>query len=94
MYSIRAKHSREPELKDLINHVDKETALVSDPMFFKEAVEQFWIQEMSKLIREEGLEAMQSEEESKNKPDKDTKKDKCVCALLVMILMSAVYLWP
>ena len=49
---------------------------------------------MSKLIREEGLEAMQSEEESKNKPDKDTKKDKCVCALLVMIFMSAVYLWP
>ena len=41
MYSIRAKHSREPELKDLINHVDKETALVSDPVFFKEAVEQY-----------------------------------------------------
>ena len=41
VYSIGAKHSREPELKDLINHVDKETALVSDPMFFKEVVEHY-----------------------------------------------------
>ena len=41
VYSIRAKHSREPELKDLINHVDKETALASNPMFFKEAAEQY-----------------------------------------------------
>ena len=41
MYSIRANHSREPELKDLINYVDKETALVSDSLFSKEAVEQY-----------------------------------------------------
>ena len=41
VYSIRAKHLREPELKDLINYVDKETTLVSDPLFFKEAVEQY-----------------------------------------------------
>ena len=40
VYSIRAKHSREPELKDLINYVDKETALASDPLFSKEGVEQ------------------------------------------------------
>ena len=38
VYSIRAKHSREPELKDLINYVDQETTLVSDLLFFKEAV--------------------------------------------------------
>ena len=62
--------------------------------FSRKLLSSIWIQEMSKLIREEGLEAMQSEEESKNKPDKDTKKDKCVCVLLVMILMSAVYLCP
>ena len=41
MYPIRAKYSREPELKDLINYVGRETALVSDPLFSKEAVEQY-----------------------------------------------------
>ena len=41
MHSIREKHSREPELKDLINYVNKETALVSDPLFSKKAVEQY-----------------------------------------------------
>ena len=41
MYSIRAKHLREPELKDLINYVDKETALVSNPLFSQEPVEQY-----------------------------------------------------
>ena len=40
-HSIRAKHSRELELKDLINYVNKETALVSDPLFSKKAVEQY-----------------------------------------------------
>ena len=34
MYSIRTKYSEEPELKNLINYVDKEK------MFSKEAVEQ------------------------------------------------------
>ena len=38
-----------------------------------------WIKELSRLIREEGLEAVQSEEESKNRQDKDTnEKDKHV----------------
>ena len=41
VYSIRANHSRGPELNDLINYVDKETALVSDSLFSKEAVEQY-----------------------------------------------------
>ena len=40
VYSIRAKHSKEPELKGLINYVDKEITLVSNPLFSKEAVEQ------------------------------------------------------
>ena len=43
MYSIRAKHSREPEFKDLITYVDKETAVVSDALFSKEAVEQYLV---------------------------------------------------
>ena len=38
-----------------------------------------WIKELSRLIREEGLEAVQSEEELKNRQDKDTnEKDKHV----------------
>ena len=41
VYCIRAKHSREPQFKDLINYVNKETTLVSDPLFSKEAVEQY-----------------------------------------------------
>ena len=41
VYSIRAKHSREPELKDLMSYDDKETASVSDQLFSKEAVEQY-----------------------------------------------------
>ena len=41
VYSIRAKDSREPELKDLINYVDKEAALVSDPLFSEKAAEQY-----------------------------------------------------
>ena len=39
MYSITGKHSREPELKDLINYVDKGTVLVKGPLFLKESVE-------------------------------------------------------
>ena len=39
--SIRVKHSREPQHKDLINHVGKEIALVSDSLFSKEAGEQY-----------------------------------------------------
>ena len=84
MYSIRAKHSREPELRDLIKYVDKETALVSDLLFSKEAVEQYSDKRDIKVDnrRRVGSYEIRSEEESKNKPDKDTKeKDKCVmCA--------------
>ena len=81
VYSIREKHSREPELKDLINYVDKETALVSDPLFYKEAVDQY-LDKTDVMVdkrRRVRSYAISSEEESKNKPDKDTKeKDKCV----------------
>ena len=41
MCFIRAKHSRKLGLTDLINFLGKETALVGDPLFFKEAVEQY-----------------------------------------------------
>ena len=71
MYSIRAKHSKEPELKDLINYVDKETALVSDPLFSKEAVEQHLDKRCLKVEKRWRVRsyAMKSEEELKNKPD-------------------------
>ena len=39
--SIIAKHSRETEFKDLIKYVDKDTTLVSDSLFSREAVEQY-----------------------------------------------------
>ena len=81
VYFIRAKHSREPELKDLINYVDKETAFVSDPLFSKEAVEQYLDKRDVKVDKRRRVRsyAIRSEEESKNKPDKDTKeRDKCI----------------
>ena len=81
VYSISAKHSREPELKDLINYVDKETALVSDPLFSKEAVEQYLDKKDVKVDKRRRVRsyAIRSEEESKDKPDKHTKqKGKCV----------------
>ena len=80
VYSIRANHSRGPELNDLINYVDKETALVSDSLFSKEAVEQYLDERDLKVDERWRVRsyAIRSEEQSKNKPDKDTKKDKCV----------------
>ena len=81
VYSIRAKHSGEPEFKDLTNYVDKETALVSDPLFSKEAVEQYLDKRDVKVDKRRRVRsyAIRSEEESKEKPDKDTKeKGKCV----------------
>ena len=80
MYSIRPKHSREPEIKELINYVDKETALVSDPLFSKETVVQYLDKREVKVdkIRRVRSYAMKSEKELKEKPDKGTKeKDKC-----------------
>ena len=76
MYSIRAKHSREPELKDLINYVDKKTALVSDPLFSKEAVEQYLGKSNVKVDKRRRVRsyAIRSEEESNDKQDKDTKE--------------------
>ena len=47
--------------------------------FPRKLLNSIWIKELSRLIREEGLEAVQSEEESKNRQDKDTnEKDKHV----------------
>ena len=81
VYSIRAKHSREPELKDLINYANKGTTLVSDPLFSKEAVEQYLDKrdiKIDKRIRVRSY-TIRSEEQPKNKPDKDTKgKDNCI----------------
>ena len=76
VYSIRAKHSREPELKDLINYVDKKTALVSDPLFSKEAVEQYLGKSNVKVDKRRRVRsyAIRSEEESNDKQDKDTKE--------------------
>ena len=41
VYSIRSRQSREPELSDLINFIDKETILVNDPLFSREAVDYY-----------------------------------------------------
>ena len=81
LYNIRGKHSREPELKDLINYADKEIALVSDPLLSKEAVEQYLDKRDVKADKRRGVRsyAIRPDEESINKPDKDTKeKDKYV----------------
>ena len=74
VYPIRAKYSREPELKDLINYVGRETALVSDPLFSKEAVEQYLDKRdvMVDKTRRVRSYAIRSEEKSENKLDKDT----------------------
>ena len=45
----------------MINYVDKETALVSDPLFSQEAVEQYLGKEDVKIDKQEGLETMQSD---------------------------------
>ena len=96
VYSIRANHSRGPELNDLINYVDKETALVSDSLFSKEAVEQYLDKRDSRMMREEGLEAMQSDLKMNQKINqiRTQKRTNVSCVLLVMILMIAVYLCP
>ena len=39
LYYINGKHLRKPQFKDPIKYVDKETALVSDTMFCKKALE-------------------------------------------------------
>ena len=39
LYYIKGKHLRKPQFKDPIKYVDKETALVSDTMFCKKALE-------------------------------------------------------
>ena len=81
MYSIRAQHSREPEPKNLINSVDKEADLVSDPLFSKEAFEQYLDKRDAKVDKRRRVRiyTIRPDEEPKNKPDKDIKgKDKCI----------------
>ena len=39
--TIRRRHKREPDLTDFIHFVNDETLIVSDPIFSKEAVEQY-----------------------------------------------------
>ena len=65
MYYINGKHLWQPELKDLINYVDKETALVSDPMFSKEAVEHYLDKTDIKVDKRRGVRSyeIRSEEE-------------------------------
>ena len=97
MYSTRAKHSREPELEDLISYVDKETALEVIHCFPRKLLSSIYIKEMSRLIREEGLEAMQSdlrENQRRNQIRTQKRRRNVSCVVLVMILMIAVYLCP
>ena len=72
---------REAEFKDLINYIEKVTALVSDSLFSKKAVEQYLDKRDVKIGKRRRVRsyAIRSEQESKEKPDKDTKeKDKYV----------------
>ena len=39
--AIRKKYKREPGMIDFIQFVNDQTVIVSDPIFFKEAVEQY-----------------------------------------------------
>ena len=59
------------------------TALVSDLLFSEEAVEQYLDKRDLKVDKRRRVRsyAIRSEEESKIKPDKDTKKDKCVMCI-------------
>ena len=57
-YFIRARHFREPELKDLINYVDKGITLINYQVFPKKPRSRIWREKMSELTRSEGLEAM------------------------------------
>ena len=41
MFGIRRKLKRDPELADLIDFVNDENLIVNDPVFSKEAVEQY-----------------------------------------------------
>ena len=76
VYNIRTRYGKEPALSDLIDFVDKETILVNDPLFSKEAVDQFVEQKekQERSRRQGGLKnyAVLSEE---NKPDKNKKQD-------------------
>jgi len=38
VYQIRSNRHREPAFKDLIDFIDKETILATDPLFSKEAI--------------------------------------------------------
>ena len=81
MYSIKAKYSREFELKDLINYVDEGTTLVSDPLFSKKDVVQYLEKRDVKIDTRKRVRSyvIRAEKESKNKPNKVTKgKKKCV----------------
>lgn len=57
-YFIRARPFREPELKDLINYVDKGITLINYQVFRKKPRSRIWREKMSELTRSEGLEAM------------------------------------
>ena len=87
MYSTRAKHSREPELEDLISYVDKETALEVIHCFPRKLLSSIYIKEMSRLIREEGLEAMQSdlrENQRRNQIRTQKRRRNVSCVVLVI----------
>ena len=89
VYYIRATHCREPEFKDLMNYVGKETYLVNDTLFSKETVEQYLekrdvkIDKKNKTVRSY---AIKYGEDSKN-----VRRDKCVkrytCHDLCMIVV-------
>ena len=46
---MRRKHSREPQLFDLINFVEDEMTLVNDPLYSRDAVSQY-IEKNQKFI--------------------------------------------
>lgn len=60
VYSIRARHCKESQFKDLINYVEKVTTLVNYTLFSKEAAEQYLDKENVRADKNEKLEVMLS----------------------------------
>ena len=58
VYTICTRFDKEPALSDLISFVDKETILVNDLLFSKEAVDQF----------------MEQKDRNKEKPDRNSRR--------------------
>ena len=87
----RKNQLREPDLADFINFVDKETELVNDPLYSREAVDQHTERKererksFSKRDRQFKMLAVQLEEDSKEKSLAKNTKDTVPCVMCAKI---------